>query len=199
MKDFKKNKSSVTTANWKRKISCYKFSFLEFLALNIKSVYNLLMSWRKPVFIKEVKMAKVTSKDKVLLIGGGILPSESMIITQETNADVVTIDNNKSACKHAEAFIKKRGLSDKVKIVYADGVEFPVSNFDVVFIAISVWPIDTVFKNLSKNLRKGARILCKSYKEDIIGFLKNEGLLDSFKLESKIDNPSTKSYLFVKI
>ena len=152
LKDVKTNKSSVTTTNWKRKITCYKFSLLEFLALKIKPVYNLLMSWRKPVFIKEVKMAKVTSKDKVLLIGGGILPSESMIITKETNANVVTIDNNKSACKHAEAFIKKRGLSDKIKIVYADGVEFPVSNFDVVFIAISVWPIDTVFKNLSKNL-----------------------------------------------
>lgn len=199
LKDVKTNKSSVMTTNWKRKINCYKFSFLEFLALKIKPVYNLLMSWRKPVFIKEVKMAKITSKDKVLLIGGGILPSESMIITQETNANVVTIDNNKRACKHAEAFIKKTGLSDKIKIKHADGADFPVNNFDVVFIAISVWPIDTVFKNLSRNLRKGARILCKSYKEDLIGILKNEGLLESFKLESKIDNPSTRSYLFVKI
>jgi hypothetical protein len=199
LKDDKKTKSSVLITNWKRKITCYKFSFLEFLSLKIKPVYNLLMGWRRPVFIKEVKMAKVTSDDKVLLIGGGILPSESMIITQETNASVVTIDNNKSACKHAEIFIKKRGLTDKITIKHADGIDFPVKDFDVVFIAISVWPIDVVFKNLSKNLKKGARIMCKSYKEDITGLLKNEGVLDSFRLESKIDNPSTKSYLFVKI
>jgi protein-L-isoaspartate O-methyltransferase len=157
------------------------------------------MSWRKPVFLNEIKMAKVTSKDKVLLIGGGILPSESMTINETTNAEVVTIDNNKRACIHAEAFIKKRGLSDKIIIKYADGVNFPVKEFDVVFIAISVWPIDTVFKHLSRNLKKNARIMCKSYKEDIPALLRNEGIIDSFKLVSKIDNPSTKSYLFIKI
>jgi hypothetical protein len=197
--DVKSSKSSVMTTNWKRKITCYKYSFLEFLALKIKPVYNLLMSWRKPVFLKEIKMAKVKSNDRVLLIGGGILPSESMIITQETNAKVVTIDNNKIACKHAEKFIKKRNLSDKITIKHADGIDFPVKDFDIVFIAISVWPIDTVFKNLANNLKPNARIMCKSYKEDITGLLKNQGILDSFRLESKIDNPSTKSYLFIKI
>jgi len=185
--------------NWKRKINCYKYSFLEFLALKINFIYKILMNWRKPVFLNEIKMAKVTSEDKVLLIGGGILPSESMIITETTNAEVVTIDNNKRACIYADAFIKKRGLSGKITIKHGDGINFPVKNFDVVFIAISVWPIDTVFKNLSKNLKKNAKIMCKSYKEDIPRILKNEGILDSFKLLSKIDNPSTKSYLFVKI
>ena len=199
MKNGKKTNSSIMTTNWRRKITCYKYSFLEFLALRINFFYKLLMSWRKPVFINEIKMANVTSEDKVLLIGGGILPSESMIITQETNANVVTIDNNKIACKQAEKFIKKRKLSDKISIKHADGINFPVNDFDVVFIAISVWPIDTVFKNLADNLKPNARIMCKSYKEDITGLLKNEGIFDSFKLESKIDNPSTKSYLFIKI
>ena len=153
------------------------------------------MKWRKPVFLKEIKMAMITSKDNILLIGGGFLPSESIIITETTNAKVVTIDNNLRACKHAKAFLKKRGLSDKIIVKYGDGVNFTVENFNVIFIAISVWPINTVFKNLKINLKENARIMCKSYKEDIMNILKHEGIVDSFKLVSKIDNPSSKSYL----
>ncbi len=192
------NKSSVTITNWRRKISCFKFSFLEFLALRINYFYNLLMSWRKPIFLSEIKMSKVNSDDKVLLIGGGFLPSESIVISETTNTKVVTIDNNIRACIHAKNFIKKRKLSEKIIIKYADGINYPVSEFNVIFIAISVWPIDIVFKNLSTNLKKGAKILCKSYKEDIFNILKNKGMLDSFKLETKIENPKTTSYLFIK-
>jgi len=156
------------------------------------------MDWRKPIFLNEIKLAKVTSDDKILLIGGGFLPSESMTIVETTDTKVVTIDNNITACKNAEKFVKKKNLSDKIIIENADGRDFPVNDFNVIFIAISVWPINDVFKNLSKNLKKNSRILCKSYNEDIPGILKKEGLSDNFKIESQIKNPSTKSFLFVK-
>ena len=198
MKEDKNLKSSINITNWKRKINCYKYSFLEFLALKINIFYRLLMGWRKPIFLNEIKLAKVTSKDKVLLIGGGFLPSESMIIAETTGAKVVTIDNNLTACKHAEKFVKKRNLSDKIIIKHADGRNLIVKSFNTIFIAISVWPINGVFKNLSKNLKKNSRILCKSYNEDIPKILKIEGLSENFKLEAQIKNPSTKSYLFIK-
>lgn len=188
----------MTITNWKRKITCFKYSFLEFLALKIDSFYRLLMSWRKPVFLNEIKMANISSKDKVLLIGGGILPSESILITETTNAKVVTIDNNIRTCKHAQAYVQKKGLSDRIIIEHADGVNYPVQNFDVIFIAISVWPIDSVFRNLSKNMKTNARVMCKSYRNDIIDVFESEGLSESFHLESKLENPSTQSFLFIK-
>ena len=65
LNEYKKSKSAINITNWRRKISCYEYSFLEFLALKIIFFYKLLMKWRKPVFLKEIKMAKITSEAKV--------------------------------------------------------------------------------------------------------------------------------------
>ncbi len=72
--------------------------------------YNLLMKWRKPVFLKEIKMAKITSQDKVLLIGCGILPSETVLIAQQTKARIIGIDNSIKACNIAQSYVQKKYL-----------------------------------------------------------------------------------------
>jgi len=188
----------MTFTNWRRKISCYKYSFLELLALKTNLFYKILMDMRKPVFEKEIKIAKVTEKDKVLFIGGGIFPSESILMAELTNAKIVTIDNSKTACKHAKAYIQKKKLSENVIVEYGDGVNYPVKDFDVIFIAISVWPIDNVFQNLSKNVKVNTRVLCKTYRSDIVSVFKNKNFAKDFYLKEKLENPKTQSFLFVK-
>jgi len=68
MKQHKTSGSSTTLVNWRRKILFYEFIFLEFLAIKIDFFYKLLMKWRKPVFLKEIKMAKVTLLSLQLII-----------------------------------------------------------------------------------------------------------------------------------
>ena len=184
--------------NSRRILSCYKYNFLELLATRIKFFEKLLIGWRKPVFLNEIKLANVTKKDKVLLIGCGIFPSESMIIAEDTKAKVVGIDNSKKAVDSARKIVKKKGLSDLVEVKLADGVDYPMDDFDVVFIAINVWPIDLVFKNLSKNMKTNSRVLCKSLKNDILEVFKNEDFSNSFKVEKKLENPKTQSFLLIK-
>jgi len=156
------------------------------------------MNWRKPVFLNEIKLANVTENDKVLLIGCGIFPSEAMLIADKTKAKVFCIDNSIKAVNIAKKIVKKKGLSDFVKIEYADGINYPTDDFDVIFIAINVWPIDLVFRNLSKNIKPNTRILCKSLKNDILDVFENEGLIESFQIESKLENPKTQSFLLIK-
>ena len=190
--------SSTRYINWRRKISCYVFSFLELLAIHFDFFYRLLMSWRKPIFLKEIKMAKIASNDKVLLIVTGILPSEAVLIDEEANAKVVTIDNNLRACKAAKSYIKKKGLEDKIKVDYADGKDYPVDCFNVIFIAINVSPIGEVLKNLSTNIKKGTRIMCKGRKNDIVNILENKNLNDVFSVESVMENPKSQSFLLIR-
>jgi len=156
------------------------------------------MNWRKPVFLNEIKMANITKNDKVLIIGCGIFPSEGMLIAEETKANVFCIDNSKKAVNLAIKIVEKKGLSDLIKIDYADGINYPPGDFDVVFIAINVWPIDLVLRNLLKNMKTNARVLCKSRKNDILDVFENELFLESFHIESKLDNPVTQSFLLVK-
>jgi hypothetical protein len=198
VKQHKNSGSSTTLVNWRRKILFYEFIFLEFLAIKIDFFYKLLMKWRKPVFLKEIKMAKVTAKDKVFFIGCGMLPSAPMLIAEETNATVITIDNNKRAYLLGKEYVERKNLSDKVIVEYGDGINYPIQDFDVIFIAINVWPIDEVLRHLSKNMKPAARVMCKGLKDDVTQFLKSGDLLDEFSVEVVSDNPKTQSFLLIK-
>jgi len=194
----KNTRLSMIFTNSRRIISCYKFNFLELLALKTDLFYNLLMKWRKPVFLKEIKMAKITSKDKVLLIGCGILPSETTLIAEQTKSKIIGIDNSIKACNLAQSYVQKKGLSDLIKIEYGDGANYPLQDFDVIFIAINVWPIDSVLKNLSYNAKANTRIMCKSIKNDIVKSLEKREFHNSFSIGSQIENPKTQSILLIK-
>jgi precorrin-6B methylase 2 len=143
-------------------------------------------------------MANVTKNDMVLLIGCGIFPSETMVIAQETRAKIVGIDNSVKAVQLARNYIRKEGLSDLITIEYGDGVSYPVQDVDVVFIAINVWPIDSVLQHLASHMKTNARVMCKSIKHDISDVLKKEGLYNVFSVQSVSKNPQTQSYLLVK-
>ncbi len=187
--------NKITFTNWKRIISCYQYSFLEFLAVNIDFFNNLLMKWRTPVFLKEIKMASVTSKDKVLHIGCGLFPTASIIIAEETKANVTGIDNNKIALKFAKKIVEKKKLSNLIRIEFGDGTTYDVKSFDVIFIAINVWPIDYVLKHLSSQIKKDARIVCRGVKWDMENIFRKKPLLDLYSIEKKTVNPKTHSFL----
>ena len=187
--------NKITFTNWKRIISCYQYSFLEFLAVNIDFFNNLLMKWRTPVFLKEIKMASVTSKDKVLHIGCGLFPTASILIAEETKANVTGIDNNKIALKFAKKIVEKKKLSNLVRIEFGDGTTYDVKSFDVIFIAINVWPIDYVLKHLSSQIKKDARIVCRGVKWDMENIFRKKPLLDLYSIEKKTVNPKTHSFL----
>jgi ubiquinone/menaquinone biosynthesis C-methylase UbiE len=152
------------------------------------------MSWRRPVFLNEIKMASIKKNDKVLLIGCGIFPSETMLIAEQSGADVVGIDNSPQAVKIARKYVKKKGPSKNIKIEYGDGKDYPLSEFDVIFIAINVWPIDFVLKHILKDMKSDGKVMCKSLKNDIINVIEKE----KFDIVSKLENPQTQSFLLMK-
>ena len=64
----------------------------------------------------------------------------------------------------------------------------------MIFIAINVWPIDLVIKNILNNMKPDGRILCKSLNNDIINVIEDEKL----DIVSKLENPKTQSFLLIK-
>ena len=188
------SKYNTTIINAQRILSCYYYNFLELLAVKTKFFQKLLMKGREPVFINEIKMAKVTKNDNVLLIGCGMFPSETITIAKQTGAKVMGIDNSKNITKIADKYVKKKGLSNLINIEYGEGAEYPVKDFNVIFIAINVWPIDSILGHLEKNMKSDARIMCKSSRNDIIKIIDNE----KFTIVAKLKNPQTQSFLLMK-
>jgi len=197
-KKIKNNFSSISI-NWKRKISCYNYLFLEFLAVKSNFFNTLLNKWRTPVFLQELDMIKVSPDDKILFIGCGILPTGAIIIAEKTKKTVVAIDNNNTIVKLAKSYIQKKGLSEKIKIEYADGINYPMEKFDFIFIAINVWPIELILKHIHKNMKRDAKIICKGIKNDVIKLFEKDKLNEMFYIENLAKNPKTYSFLLKKI
>ena len=143
-------------------------------------------------------MANITKNDKILLIGCGIFPTHSIIIAQGKNAKVTGIDNSPRAVKLAKKYVKKIGLSDLIKIKLSDGINYELKDFNVVFIAINVYPINAVLNHLSENLRKGSKVICRSNKNDILLALKQEKLEKKFTVAKRLQNPRSQSFLLIK-
>ena len=198
MKDNKNNKFLTFLTNCRRVLSCYLYQFFELLAVKNYFFNRVLTQIRRIYYVKAVKIVDVKSTDKVLFIGSGILPSQCIIIAEETGANVLGIDNSKKAVDLSIKYIDKIGLSDKVYIKHGDGAKIPAKDFDAVFIAINVWPINNILNNLAKNLKKNAKILYKSYNDDISEILENENLNNVFEVKDKIVNPLSQSNLLIK-
>ena len=191
-------RSSGFLANSRRLFSCYVFTLFEILATQMNLFDMLLTKWRKPVFSREINMLNITPTEKVLHLGCGALPSATIFIAKDKNAHVVGIDNNSIAVKLAQSYIKKKDLTNLITIEYGDGVNYPVHTFDVIYMAINVWPIDSVLLHLAQTMKPTARILCKGSHNDITAFLKKKEFQSLFSVKSSLDHPKTQSFLLTK-
>jgi precorrin-6B methylase 2 len=179
----------------RRFLSCFGFTLLELLASRIHLFDKLLTQWRAPVFLQEIKLLNISSEDNILHIGCGALPSASVFIAQEKNAQVTGIDNNIIAVRLAQSYIKKKHLSHQVTIEFGDGMAYPVQNFDVIFIAINVWPIDSVLMHLANTMKPTARILCKGSHHDVATLLNKNDFQTRFSVIAQLQHQKTESFL----
>jgi D-arabinose 1-dehydrogenase-like Zn-dependent alcohol dehydrogenase len=179
----------ISKINWKRKIYCYIFTYLEFLAIKFDFFNKLFMKCRKPAVLNEIKKAKISSTDKVLLIGCGIFPSTSLVITEETNVKLTCIDNNIKAVKLAQLYIAKKNIDDKIDIKFGDGINYQVQDFDIIFITINVWPINQILNHLTKSMKTGSKLICRGIKNDILKIFYKEKMQNIFTLVSSSEDP----------
>jgi 2-polyprenyl-3-methyl-5-hydroxy-6-metoxy-1,4-benzoquinol methylase len=183
---------------WHRIVSCYVFTFLEILASRLTMFERLLIKWRTPAFSKEISLLQVAPEEKVLHIGCGAYPSASLDIARGRHANVVGIDNNIIAVRLAQAYIKKKQLTSLIKVELADGVSYPLADFNVIFIAINVWPIDAVLSHCARTMKPTARILVKGSHDDLTAVLDKEEFRHAFSIGATLKHPNSESFLLKK-
>ena len=194
----KKSRLSGLPTNWRRFLSSVFFTVLEIFAAKMNIFDSLLTKWREPWLSREIQMLNISPSEKVLHLGCGAFPSASISIAKKKKIHVVGIDNNYIAMTLAYSYIKKKHLSDVVTIEYGDGTNYPVQDFDIIYIAINVWPIDQVLLHLAQTIKPTARILCKESHQDINGLLMNKELQSQFSVSSTTGNRKNQSFLLIK-
>jgi len=115
---------------------------------------------------KEIGLARIDAKTKVLHIGGG-LPYTAVIITRSTGAQVTAVEIEPKIRDMALAHVKKLGLKDKIEIILADGKDISAAGFDVVILSLSIKSKDAVLRNILETCNPGTRIIYRSARKSL--------------------------------
>jgi len=185
-----------------RNLMNYLYVIFEKSAYQFEFLSEYYLGFYKELVEDEIKLAQITSKDHVLVIGCGSIPATSIIIAEKTNAHITSIDIDSHAISNASLIVKKLKLEDKLILESADGHNYPIEKFDVVFVLYGVKNHDDMLKLIGKNMRDNARIIFRSVLEDgdkkILGINQNNDIFEIKKTKiSKKLYPSI-SCLLVK-
>jgi hypothetical protein len=148
---------------------------------------------------KEINLANISSRDRILVIGAGSIPSTSIILANNTKAQINSIDIDKKAVIKALLFIEKIGLQNRIHIEYSNGINYPIKNYNIIFILYGVKQKLELLQYLSNNIDDNMRII---YRETNINQNENNIKLSKlFKIENVVKTNSfghMNSYLLLK-
>ena len=111
---------------------------------------------------KEICMAKISSKDCILVIGCGSLPATTALIAMKTKAEITTIDTDLKAAHEASYFFKNLNLERQITVEHADGLKYPISKFDVIFVLYGVQQQKEILNYLAENMQDTTKIIFRT-------------------------------------
>lgn len=111
---------------------------------------------------KEICMAKISSKDRILVIGCGSLPATTALIAMKTKAEITTIDTDLKAAHEASYFFKNLNLERQITVEHADGLKYPISKFDVIFVLYGVQQQKEILTYLAENMQDTTKIIFRT-------------------------------------
>jgi len=138
------------------------FIFSEKIIVKLEKLLSFYLDFYETLIENEIKLANICKNDKILHIGCGAIPATSILLVKKTNADVVAIDKDLKSVEQAKILLSKIGLSDKIRIIYADASNFPIKNFDLIIVSQGIKPHDIVLKKIAKNIDNKNRVIFRT-------------------------------------
>jgi precorrin-6B methylase 2 len=183
-----------------KKIVDLVYILIEKLSINFPIIAKDYIFFYEELVDKEIKLANITKKDKILNIGCGPVPATSLLISKKTGAKITCIDINEGVIKQAKEFLKNQGIKD-IKLEHGDGTQYSANEFDIIFISWGVDPLTSILKNVIKTMKNDARIVIRAPESSNFYYLLEKELDEKIKVEKIVTHPSysnSKSILLVK-
>lgn len=141
---------------------------VEMKACKNKILFRIVKHYYTPIVIREIECANVCKNDCVLYIGGGPCPVSALLTHEFTGAKITVLDNDKTCVCCSKKLINKKGLSDKIDVIYSDAETFDPSGYDVIHVASQIVPKDKVFESVWKSADDGCVILTRVSRSSIL-------------------------------
>jgi precorrin-6B methylase 2 len=157
------------------------FSYILFEKIAIK--FNIIslsyLNLYSDIVDKEIKMAEINLNDKILVIGCGAIPSTSILISKKTNAKIIAIDKDFNAIDKAKTFLSNIDYNE-IELEYANGLNYDVNKFNVIFILYGVKNLNEVLIYLYKKIKNDTKIIVRLNEE------KNKNIFYKFHILKKV-------------
>jgi len=145
-----------------KRLNSLLFIIFEKIAINFEIFLFDYINIYKALVSEEIKLTNISSNDSILVIGCGSIPSSCILLSYETDADVTGIDIDKKAVKKAKQLVDKLKIDNKIKIIDGSGTDYPLESFDIVMILYGVRDLIRVFRHLSEDMKKHAKVTIRA-------------------------------------
>ena len=181
-----------------KKINDLIFILVENIVIKLDRIVPIYLDFYEPIMENEIAIAKISNKDKILHIGSGSIPATPIYIVKKIGADVTTIDKNLQSIKKAQSLILKLKLFDKIHIIHASAINFPLQQYNLIIVSQGINKYDEVLRYISQNMRSDARLIFRT-SSSIDGNLVEKDLFlkDTFIVDKII--PQKKNGLMISV
>jgi len=179
----------------------YAYVFFEKFAFTFEIISKYYIQLYDELVEKEIEMANISQEDKVLIIGCGSLPATSVLSVMKSKAKTVAIDCDLKAVENACEFIKNLDCEKIMEIKCADGLTFPVKEYDVIYVLYGVKNQKEMLEHLSKNIDKKTRIIFRTNEDTFNNLVGKDFLKNLFNVKNSYSSSSmytVDSYLLEK-
>ena len=142
------------------------FAFFEKIAFKFEKISSIYLEIYEEMVEKELSMIKTSKEHLILVVGSGTLPATPIIIAHKTNAKITSIDIDEKAVKESNRYIRNLNLQDKINIIPGDGVDYPLKNFDIIFVLYGMRKQKEIIDHLSKNIKQSTKVIIRTILKD---------------------------------
>ena len=186
------------------------FVIIEKVAFNFEKIAEYYLGFYEEMIEQELSMLNVTSNKKILVIGSGSLPVTPILIARKTKAKILCLDIDRKAVQKSVEYINKIELSNQIQIKHSDGDNYPVKDFDIIFMLYGIRKQKDMLIYLSKNMDMSSSLIYRTTTLDdkiridysfgdlsewfeIKNHIKTRsfGEVDSFLLKKKVTGPES--------
>jgi len=121
------------------------------------SVYTRMY---RGVVDKEIALAGITRRDRVLNVGCGAAPFTGLLVARKTGARVLCVERDDEVAAHAERSVAGQSLGGAVEVLVGDAMA-GVPEFDVAVVALQATPKLEVLRTLAKCSGPEARLVVR--------------------------------------
>jgi len=148
-----------------KNLTNFLYIIFEKAGYNIESISKSYIKIYDDLVKDEIRLANITSNDNVLVIGCGSIPSTAVILARETDTQITAIDIDSQATKKAVRYIKNHNLQDNITVKTIFGTDYPIKDFNVIFILYGVKHQSNLFHYLYDGINYNTRVIYRASKD----------------------------------